>query len=288
MKLSVVLATFNEERNIGSCLKSIQDIASEIIIVDGSSSDRTVEIAKSMGAKVIIRENPRIFHINKQIALDEASNTWILQLDADERVSERLAQEIKKVIAMSDQEIVRYQSSLVEKKLFLRNQHLLEERDGPIGLNDGDFVAFFLPRLNYFLGRFLRYGGVYPDGAIRLVKKGKASFPCKDVHEIMTIDGRVGWLQSPLFHIDSPTLSRYLEKNRRYISLLAQEYQNQNLRINLSNFFKHCLIKPVYWLLLTLIRHKGILDGWQGLVFSVFSSLRFPRAYLLYMKNLKQ
>lgn len=288
MKLSVVLATFNEEKNIGNCLKSIQDIASEIIVVDGSSSDKTVEIARSMGAKVIVRENPRIFHINKQIALEEASNTWVLQLDADERVSERLATEIKAVVEMTEEQISEYQEKLVEKKLFLRNQKLLEERDGPIGLKTGDYVAFFLPRLNFFLGRFLRYGGVYPDGAIRLVKKGKAFFPCKDVHEIMTINGKVGWLQSPLFHIDSPTFLRYLEKNSRYISLLAQEYQNKGLKINLWNYLAYFLVKPLYWLVLTLIRHKGILDSWQGLIFAVFSSLRFPRAYWLYMKNFKK
>ena len=99
-KLSVVLAVFNEQENLGKCLDSVKDLADEIIIVDGGSSDRTVEIAKSYGAKVIETNNPPIFHINKQKALELATNQWILQLDADERVSKKLLNEIEEVINM--------------------------------------------------------------------------------------------------------------------------------------------------------------------------------------------
>src|SRR5436309_2920056 len=101
-RLTVALATFNEEGNLGDCLESVKDIADEITIVDGSSSDKTVEIAKKYGAKVLVTDNHPIFHINKQKALDMATNEWILQLDADERVTPALAYEIKKVIAMTD------------------------------------------------------------------------------------------------------------------------------------------------------------------------------------------
>src|SRR5687768_14970041 len=104
-KLSVVLATYNEESNIGDCLESIKDIADEIIIVDGSSTDKTVEIAKKYNAKVSLTDNPLIFHINKQKALEQAKNTWILQLDADERITSALSKEIMKVVEMSDDEI---------------------------------------------------------------------------------------------------------------------------------------------------------------------------------------
>ena len=102
MKLSVVLATFNEESNIGDCLSSVKDIADEIIIVDGSSTDKTVEIAKSFGARVVVTENHPIFHINKQKALDLAKNIWVLQLDADERVTKKLSEEILKVVNMAE------------------------------------------------------------------------------------------------------------------------------------------------------------------------------------------
>ena len=97
--ISVVLATFNEEKNLAACLESVKDLAQEIIIVDGTSKDRTVEIAKSFGAKVLVTTNPPIFHINKQKAIDMATKDWVLQLDADERVSPELAKEIREVIS---------------------------------------------------------------------------------------------------------------------------------------------------------------------------------------------
>lgn len=283
--LSVVLATYNEEGNISDCLKSVKGIADEIIIVDGGSKDKTVEIAKSLGAKVIKTNNPPIFHINKQKALDEAGCDWILQMDADERVSEQLLSEIRKVINLDDIEIEKYQKTLKNSKLFLRHQTLLEKRDGKISTNESFYGAFFMPRLNFFLGKFLKYGGVYPDGVIRLVKKGQAHFPCKSVHEQIVIKGKVGWLQSDLLHFDSPTFSRYLERNSRYINLITDELKKEKAGKGLTELINYFLVKPIHWFLLTQIIHKGILDGWQGIVFSFFSALRFPRAYFRYLKG---
>src|SRR5688572_27419155 len=110
INLSVVLATFNEEKNIGACIESVKQIADEIIIVDGSSTDRTREIADALGATVIKTTNPPIFHINKQKALEKAKGKWVLQLDADERVSAELLSEMEEVIKMSDQQIGEYQN----------------------------------------------------------------------------------------------------------------------------------------------------------------------------------
>lgn len=282
-KLSVVLATYNEEANIGRCLASVEDMADEIIVVDGSSTDNTVRIAKKYKAKIFVTDNPPIFHINKQKALDAASHLWILQLDADEVVSPELASEIKGVINMKEDEIEAYQLSLKERKLFLRHQSLLEERDGKIG-SKGNYAGFFIPRRNYFLGKFLRYGGVYPDGVIRLVKNGKAYFPCKNVHEQIVVEGKVGWLSNSLLHYDSPTFKRYLERNSRYIDLIAKDLEKQKVKKNLFQFVNYVFFNPFYWFFLTQIRHKGVLDGWQGIVFSFFSALRFPRAYLRYIR----
>src|SRR3989338_1986922 len=128
IKLSVAIATFNEEANIGDCLKSVKDIANEIVIVDGTSTDKTVEIAKSFGAKVLVKDNPPIFHINKQKSFELCRGDWILYLDADERVSVKLAEEIIKVINMSEGEIEKYQDSFKNKKLFLRHQEIIEKR----------------------------------------------------------------------------------------------------------------------------------------------------------------
>ncbi len=281
--LTVALATFNEENNLTECLESVKDLADEIVIVDGSSIDKTVEIARKFGAKVLIKDNPPIFHVNKQKAIDLASKDWVLQLDADERVSPELKKEIKKIISLSEEELEKYEKSLPELNLFLRHQKLIEERDGKVG-TDGEYAAFFIPRLNYFLGKYLRYGGVYPDGVIRLFKKNKAYLPAKDVHEQLVVDGKVGWLQNPLYHKDSPTFKRYLQRNNRYTDLMARQMKEDNIRINPLNSINYLLLKPVWWFLLTQIRHKGMLDGIQGFIFSFFSSLRFPIAYLKYLK----
>lgn len=285
--LSIVLATYNEENNLGDCLESVKDIADEIIVVDGSSTDATVEIAKKYNAKVTIVENQQNFHINKQKALELARFEWILQLDADERVSKKLAKEIEQVIISSEEELKIYQKQLPSRKLFLRHQKLLETREGAIGSKEGKYAAFFIPRLNYFLGKYLRFGGVYPDGVIRLVRKGYAHFPAKDVHEQISINGKVGWLQNPLLHEDSPTFKRYLEKNNRYVVFLAQQLKDDKIKKDFITQLDYLVIKPISWFFATQIRHKGILDGYQGLLFSLFSALRFPRAYLKYLTEKK-
>lgn len=284
-KISVVLATYNEEKNIGKCLEAVKDWAAEIIIVDGTSTDKTVEIAKQYNATVLIKDNPPIFHINKQKAIDMAKYEWILQLDADEIVSPTLAKEMEKVIEMDSEELEKYQQSLPKRKVYLKHQQLLEARDGRIGTGEGNYNAFFLPRLNFFLGKYLRYGGVYPDGVIRLIRKDKAYLPCKDVHEQIAVEGKVGWLQHDLIHMADPAFERYLARNSRYINLIKDELRRDKIGKNplvALNFF---IVKPLHWFFLTQIRHKGILDGFPGIIFSLFSALRFPRAYWRYLWN---
>jgi glycosyltransferase involved in cell wall biosynthesis len=285
--LTVALATFNEEENIGRCLDGIKNLASEIIIVDGSSTDKTVEIAGKYTAKIHITKNNANFHINKQKALSLAANDWILLLDADEVVSEDLAKEISLVIHMSERELSSYEEHLPNRKLFLRHQKLIEMRDGTIGEKSGDYTAFFIPRLNYFLGKYLRFGGLYPDGVIRLFKKGKAYLPAVDVHEQMVVTGKVGWLANPLYHFDSPTFARYLKRNNRYIDFLAIRLSQEKTGTDLPTKLNYLFVKPAAWFFMTQIRHKGILDGYRGMLFSFFSALRFPRAYLRYIKRKK-
>lgn len=282
-RLSVALATHNEEENIARCLASVQNIADEIAIVDGSSSDRTVEIARDHKAKVLIRDNPTMFHINKQKAIDLATEDWILQMDADEYVSQELAGEIKEILSMSEREVEEYEKNI--PPVLRKHKQIIEKRDGPIGNDSEPYSAFFLPRANYFLGRFLKHGGVYPDGVIRLFKKGHAYLPCVDVHEQYVVQGRVGWLKNDLMHWDSPTFKKYINRNNRYTSFMALQYKNKNLSKNLIVGVQYILIKPILWFLLTFFRHKGFLDSWQGFVFSFFSSLRFPISYVKYLKG---
>lgn len=284
LKLSVVLAVFNEAGNLDRCLSSVKNIAEEIIVVDGGSDDDTIKIALSYGAKIIKTENPKIFHINKQKALDAATGEWIFQLDADEEVSAVLASEINNVINMSDKELYKYQIPDQKKKLFLRHQSILEARDGSIGKKSGVVTAFFIPRLNYFLGKPIKYAGTYPDGVIRLFKKGLAWFPAQSVHEQIKINGRASWLLNDLYHYSNPTLNKYWQNADKYTSLLSEEFSKNKLSKNVINYLFYNTIKPIDVFFNLYIRHKGIFDGWRGLLFSFFSALHYPVAFKKYIK----
>ena len=204
IKLSVVLATRNEEKNIGRCLESVKNIADEIVIFDEFSTDNTAKIALSFGAEVFEEPHHENFHITKQKAIDKARGEWILQLDADEVVTPALAQEIKEVVQMDNVQILaRKPKDTHQASLISKHTKVIESRDGTLGRPTGEIVAFFIPRRNIFLGKALTYAGVYPDPAIRLLKKGKAYLPAKSVHEIMKIDGQVSWLFNDMEHYDS-------------------------------------------------------------------------------------
>lgn len=253
MKLSIAIATYNEEENIGRVLSSVKDLAEEIIVVDGSSIDKTVEIAKKFGAKVTITDNPPIFHINKQKAIDQCSGDWIFQLDADEEITLELAGEIKEIAKKGSQ-----------------------------------FSAFWIKRKNYFLGRWLKKGGQYPDPVIRLFKKGRAYLPCKSVHEQLEVEGKIGWLEHDMLHFSVPTFSRYLTNSNRYTSLSAVEFKEENLKFSLFNHLNYLLIKPAKTFLSLYFRHKGFLDGFPGFIFALFSGLHFPIAYIKYWELTKK
>lgn len=255
-KISVAIAVFNEEKNIRKSLSSIAGWVDEIVVVDGSSTDKTVEIAKKYKAKIIITDNPPIFHINKQKAIDACSGDWILQLDADEVVSDELKNEILRVI-----------------------------NHQPLTTNYQPINGYWIPRKNFFLGKFLTKGGQYPDYTLRLYKRGKEKLPCKSVHEQAEVDGKTGYLANPLLHYPYADFSEYLEHFSRYTDIFAQEYREKRLNISLISFIDYMLIKPIHWFLLSFVRHKGFMDGFAGFVFSFFSSLRFPVSYIKYLQN---
>lgn len=242
-KISVVLAVFNEENNLKNCLESVKNLAWEIVVVDGGSQDKTLEIAKSFGAKIIQTDNPPIFHINKNKAIDAALGDWVLQLDADEVVTEKLVKEIKKVTEASF-----------------------------------DITGFWIPRKNFFLGKFLTKGGQYPDYTLRLYKKGLGRLPAKDVHEQVEVSGKVGYLKNDLLHLRDKTFSIYIERFNRYTNLLATQIKN-------PTFGDFIFIKPIFWFIKAYLRHKGFMDGFPGFIFALFSSLRFPVAYIKYKIN---
>jgi len=255
IKLSVALATFNEEKCLSDCLGSVEGLADEIVVVDGSSTDKTVEIAKSFGAKVIVTDNKLLFHLNKQQAIDECRGEWILQLDADEVVTPELAEEIKKVT------------------------------DGhpPAGRPAVD-DAYWVKRKKMFLGQWMKKGGQYPDPVIRFFRNGRGILPAKDVHEQMVIDGEVGRLKTDLNHWATPEFSRYLLREKRYSTLKAKEFLECHLPINPLTFFQYVFFLPVKTFLMIYVRHKGFIDSWQGFVFAFFSGWHYAWAYFKYLR----
>lgn len=251
--LSVALAVHNEADNLGNCLDSIKDLAHEIVVVDGASTDQTVAIAEKYRAKVIKEENRTNFHINKQLAIDACTGPWILQLDADERVSSMLAKEIKAVL------------------------------DAPL---EGAPSAYYLKRRNYFLGRWMSKGGMYPDPVIRLFQKGEANLPQKTVHELMEVKGATKWLQEDLLHIADPTFSRYLKRSNRYTSLQAEEWLKAGkLGTGPAAIITYTLIKPLGRFLEIYLRHKGFMDGFPGFVFALYSGLHLRTSYIKYWEK---
>src|SRR3989339_1184740 len=274
--LSVVLAVRNEEENIARCLNSVKDIADEIVVVDEHSTEKTRKIAEELGAKVVEEEHHDIFHITKQKALDLATGDWILQLDADEVVMPELAKEINDLVKHGKE-------SRKPKELFLRHQNLIEERDGRVGKDNDEIVGYFIARKNMFLGKPLIHAGVYPDGVIRIFKKGKARFPQKSVHEQMIIDGKVGWLTNDLEHYDSPTLKRYFTRLNRYTDLHASELRERHAPRNIFYFIYYSFIKSFYIFLKLFFFHKGFLDGVNGFLWSFFSASHYPIAYFKYL-----
>lgn len=247
MKLSLCIAVYNEEKNLHYPMDSALDISDEVIIVDGGSTDKTIEVAKSYGKKVKIihSDNPIMFHKNKQKAIEVARGEWILQLDADEELTEELKNEILDVIT-------------------LKRSNVQTE------------VAYNIPRKNWFLTGFLMKGGVYPDYTIRLYKNGVARFPCKDVHENVEIKGVIGYLKNPLLHYADPDFSRYLLRWDRYTTAEVERIPKETK----LNFFNYFIWKPKITFLTMYFRHKGCMDGFPGFVFALFSSLRFMVIYI--------
>lgn len=244
-KISVALAVLNEEKKLKDCLQSVRDLAWEIVIVDGGSVDKTLDIAKEFDARIIKTDNPQIFHINKNKAIDAAKGDWILQLDADEIVTDELRKEI------------------IEKIL-----------------KDKDINGYWIPRKNFFLGRFLTKGGQYPDYTLRLYKKGKGRLPAKDVHEQAVVEGNVGYLKSDLLHFRDKNFFSYMERFNRYTDLLAVQIKSSGVQINLISCLNFIFLKPIIWFIMAYFRHRGYVDGFSGFIFALFSALRFPVSYI--------
>jgi glycosyltransferase involved in cell wall biosynthesis len=297
MNLSVTIITFNEEANIGRSLASVQPLVAdgkgEIIVVDSGSTDRTVEIAKSFGAKVFVEEW-KGYAGQKNSAIDKATGDWILSLDADEEVEQTLALEIAERFPSSQPdradllERAKRSRYLATRRSFREFKKLAKEK----GLTEGGvfatFTGFWIPRKNEFLGRWIRHGGFWPDPKLRLFKKGMARFEGRLVHEDANlIDGISGQLSGALIHHSYPTLSDYIEHMNRYSSLGAEMVVakgNGKVRFSVINI----VLRPLFTFIYNYFFRLGFLDGREGLLLhlyhAVYVSWKYAKAWELSRK----
>ncbi len=245
LKLSVAIAVYNEAENLDACLSAVSSWVDEIVVVDGGSTDTTIEIARKYTKNIIETDNPAIFHINKQKAIDASSGKWILQLDADEVITDALKKEILEIIAANDTKI----------------------------------NGYYIPRRNSFWGHFMKKGGQYPDYVIRLIRNGKARLPCKNVHEQIEVDGEVGYIREPMLHYSYRTSSDYWKKADTYTTLTAIFMKEKKIQKTFGTWLLYNVWLPLKTFFLLFFRHKGFIDGWYGLVFAYWSALHFPIAY---------
>ncbi len=246
MGLSVIILTKNEEKNIERAIKSVEPIADEIIVLDSGSTDKTVEIAKSLGAKVFFREFDN-FSSQKNYAIGLSNEGWIFSLDADEEVSKELRESIKKAI---------------EK---------------------GDFSCYEVPRRTYYLGKFLDYVW-YPEYIVRLFKKGYGKYEGQ-LHEKLVCNGKVGRLEGDLYHYSYKNLYHQFIKTVDYAQKMAEILYKKGKKPKLYNllinpifiFIKLFFIKKGF-----LEGKRGIIIAVSGFVY-VF--LKYAFLYELHLKE---
>ncbi len=230
--IAAIVITKNEERNIVACLESLKWV-DELIVVDAQSTDRTVELAKIYTPSVFVRPWPG-YGPQKNFAIDQATADWILIVDADERVTDELREEI---LAL---------------------------------LNDsGPAAAYRIPRRNFYYGRWIRGAGQYPDPQLRLVRRGRGRYNDLPVHEHLEVGGPVGALQGHLDHHTHPTVASHELKIERYSTLAAEERISKG-KPNAAWY--HLLFNPVWAFVKFYLFRGGYRDGLPGFIVSGFSA----------------
>jgi glycosyltransferase involved in cell wall biosynthesis len=229
--LSVVLIVHNEEAHLGACLASIREIADEIVVLDDGSTDATVSIARLTGARVAVRPFDD-FGRQKQAVLEIATGTWILSLDADERVTPALAREIAQVIRSE------------------------KAADG-----------YWLRRTMVYLGRRLRFGGAGSEWILRLARRERARFAPLPVHEHLIVEGRMERLSGALDHIKYRSLREHIDTINRYTELAAGRKREAGRRFSVT----HVLRIP-WELFSRLVLRLGFLDGRAGVIHAAMAA----------------
>jgi len=282
VKLSVVLITYNEEANLGRTLESVRplvrDGAGEIIIVDSGSTDRTVKIAKSFGAKVV-EEAWKGYATQKNSAIEKATGDWILSLDADEELDQQLQQTLVKT--WESLERVDALQKQTDVHLFMMEGAQAELADCVEMKKAGEVNGISIPRKNHFLGRWIRHGGFWPDPKLRLFRRGCGRVEDRAVHETVKVTGPTALLkQGSILHHSYPTLSDYIEHMNRYSSLGAEmavaEGHTGFSVINIA-------IRPWLTFVYNYFFRLGFLDGREGLLLhlyhAVYVSWKYAKAW---------
>lgn len=241
MKISATIITLNEEENLADALRSLA-WADEIVVVDSESTDHTVEIARQFTDKVITQKWLG-YAAQKNFATEQATNDWVLNLDADERLSPELQKEIE---ALKKAENI-------------------------------DAAAFEMPRKVFYLGRWIKHSGWYPDFKIRLYNRTKGRWQGDFVHESVKVEGQVTRLCGDILHYTVRNASEHHLRLDRYTTLAAQEAFEKNRR---SSFFTLALA-PFATFVKSYLFKGGFLDGIQGLAIAFFA------AHYVFLKNLK-
>jgi glycosyltransferase involved in cell wall biosynthesis len=246
LTLSIVIVTLNEEANLARTLPSVAGLADEIIVLDSGSTDRTREVAESFQAK-FFTEPWKGFAAQKNSALEKATGDWVLSLDADEEVEPALADEIRTVLKANP-----------------------------------SLAGFWIPRKNFFLGRWIRHGGFYPDRKLRLFRRGAGKFEERLVHEDVKLDGTTAHLKNHLLHHAYPTLTSYIEHMNRYSSLGAEMAVAKRPR---SFSLIDIALRPKLTFLYNYILRGGFLDGREGLLLhayhATYVSWKYAKAWEL-------
>jgi len=293
MQISVVIITYNEEANIGRTLESVQPLVAdgkgEIIVVDSGSTDRTVEIAKSLGAKVFVEEW-KGYAAQKNSAIDKATGKWILSLDADEEVEPSLLEELTFLFqapTTTDDSYARFERvralTYLSTRQTRKQMRLMMKAQGNPDSFFAEMNGYLVARKNLFLGRWIRHGGFWPDRKLRLFRRGTAIFEDRLVHEDITLtQGISGQLRGSLLHHSYPTLSDYIEHMNRYSSLGAEMVVAKG-KVRFS--FINIVLRPVFTFIYNYFFRLGFLDGREGLLLhlyhAVYVSWKYAKAWEL-------
>lgn len=245
-KITLLIPTKNEAERISKCILSANKLVNEIIVVDSYSTDDTVNIAESLGAKVIKREFDN-YSNQKNWAIPQASNDWILLLDADECLTDELYKEIEGLVKSDD--LVKYN-------------------------------AYWVYRQNHFFGKPINYSGFQKDKVIRLFNKNKCKYVNK-VHEQLLVEGEVGFLKNKLYHNTYKGFDNHIMKLNNYATLQAEDYHKKTGNLGLYHF----IFKPGFRFFKHYVIQQGFRDGVPGIIMSFFGSyaafLRYVKLWML-------